>query len=59
MKHCPDVPPPAQIRQTVHCTHIATLTFGETKDMLGTSGSLKLGNNNVDPEPVVMTETIS
>ena len=58
MKLCPDVPPPEQIRQTVHCKHIATLTFGATKDMLGTSGSLKLGNNNVDPESVVMTETI-
>jgi hypothetical protein len=58
MKHCPDVPPPKQIRQTVHCKHIATLTFGATKDMLGTSGNLTIGNNNVDPESVVMTETI-
>ncbi len=58
MKHCPDIPSPEQIRPTVHCKHIATLTFGATKDMLGTSGNLKLGNNNVDPESVVMTETI-
>ena len=32
--------------------------FWGDEDMLGTSGSLKLGNSNVDPESVVMTETI-